>query len=182
MKPTEELIAEHDVIKRAIDVMEKANKRLEEGDDSVASVYPEIVDFIRQFADSCHHGKEEDILFNVMKERGVPADGPLAFMLAEHDRGREYVRNLSAAADRFLKGDESARAEIVMNAAGYADLLKNHIYKEDFVLYPMADKILTSQDQENLTEEFKKVEKNFGPKRRHQYEELVDRLEDELAS
>lgn len=182
MKPTESLVAEHDVIKRAIAVMEEANRRLETGDDSVADVYPQLVDFIRQFADACHHGKEEDLLFEVMKARGVPPGGPLQVMMVEHNQGRSYVKNLADAADRFQKGDESARVAIVENAAGYADLLKAHIHKENFVLYPMADKILTDADQRALETGFEQVEEKFGRDRHHRYEEMINDLENQLKA
>ena len=181
MESTETLVHEHDIIKRAISLLEKANSRLKAGDDSVASVYPKLVDFIRRFADESHHGKEEDILFQLLVERGMPRENsPLEIMFTGHEEGRGYVREIDKASSRFLNGDKSARADIIANSAGYARLLKDHIYKEDEVLYPMADKILSRDDQRKLEAEFHQVEERFGRERQLYYEDLVVELEREL--
>ncbi len=181
MESTETLVHEHDIIKRAIRLLEKANSRLRAGDDEVASVYPKLVDFIRHFADESHHGKEEDILFELLVERGVPRENsPLEIIFTEHEKGRDYVREIDKATSRFLNGDKSARADIIANSAGYARLLRDHIHKEDEVLYPMADKILSSDDQRKLEMGFHQVEERFGRARQLYYEDLVAKLEQEL--
>ncbi len=177
MKPTEALIAEHNIIKRAIALLEEADRRMEVGDDTAVNVYPQLIDFIREFADGCHHGKEEDLLFKVLIERGLPPEGPIKVMLDEHVQGRAYVKNLAQSVDKFQQGDKSVRATIIDNGEGYANLLKNHIEKEDVVLYPMADKILSAEDQEELEEGFGRVEENFGPERHHYYEDMIANLE-----
>lgn len=182
MESTQTLVHEHDIIKRAIKLLEKANARLAAGDDAVVSVYPKLVDFIRRFADESHHGKEEDILFQLLVERGMPRENsPLEIMFTEHETGRGYVREIDKASSRFLSGDKSARAEIIANGAGYARLLKDHIYKEDEVLYPMADKILSADDQRKLETEFHRVDERFGRERTRHYEDLVSDLEQELC-
>jgi hemerythrin-like domain-containing protein len=174
MRPTESLTAEHDVIKKAIALLEEADRRLEAGDDSIIDIYPQLIDFIKQFADACHHGKEEDLLFKILIGRGMPPEGPLKVMMADHAQGRTYVKNLAEAVDKFQQGDKSVREKIIENAEGYAILLKDHIQKEDFVLYPMADKILTDTDQHELKMGFDHVEESFGIDRRYQYEEMID--------
>jgi len=80
MKPTEILVYEHDIIKRAIKVLEAVDRRFEAGDDSVVAAYPPLIDFIREFADRCHHGKEEDILFKLLERRGMPRMGPIGVL------------------------------------------------------------------------------------------------------
>lgn len=183
MRSTEILTREHEVIKRAINLLETADDRLGAGDDSVANVYPKLVDFIRRFADECHHGKEEDILFGLLEERGMPRENsPLGIIFDEHEEGRRLVGNLDRASDRFIRGDKALRADIIRNGEGYARLLKDHIYKEDEVLYPMADKILSAADQHKLEEEFDRVESGFGRERYHHYERLISDLEEEYLA
>lgn len=180
MKSTEILMREHDIIKRAINLLEIVDDRLAAGDDAVVSVYPELVDFIKSFADECHHGKEEDILFELLEERGVPRENsPLAVMMDEHETGRRFVRNIERSANQFIHGDKAVRVQIIQNSESYARLLKDHIYKEDAVLYPMADKILSEADQQRLDEEFSRVEADFGPERHRHYEQMIADLEQE---
>jgi hemerythrin-like domain-containing protein len=91
------------------------------------------------FADKCHHGKEEDILFVAMTAMDMPQDsGPVAVMLAEHDEGRQYTAGFRSAAEQMKNGDAAAAADVVRNVYDYVNLLREHINKEDRVLYPMA--------------------------------------------
>ena len=69
----------------------------------------------------------------------MPAEGgPIAVMLAEHDQGRAYTRGMVDAAQRLKQGDGDAAQQLVDNALGYAGLLRQHIQKEDQILFPMA--------------------------------------------
>ena len=106
MKPTEELKIEHQAIKRMLKVMAGACGRLDRGAAVDAGHLESIVDFIQIFADQCHHGKEEDLLFPAMDEAGFSGEqGPIAVMLAEHAQGRapERARNAQALP---LSGDD----------------------------------------------------------------------------
>ncbi len=182
MRPTEVLMEEHELIKRAIRLLEKADARLRGGDDAVVEAYPPLVDFIRHFADECHHEKEEDILFNALEEHGVPRENsPLGVMLDEHEQGRRFVRRLSAATDEFLNGNKGEREAIISNAEGYAELLKAHIFKEDRVLYPMADKVLPEPEQKRIGAQFNEIEAEAGPGRHQHYEKVIEQLETRLA-
>lgn len=183
MKPTELLTEEHKVIKRAIRLLQEADRRLQEGDDSVIDIYPQLIDFIRHFADECHHGKEEDILFRLLERRGMPREmSPLGVMMTEHEHGRTFVRNIDEATHRFLEGDKSARENVAKNAEGYAGLLKSHIEKEDGILYPMADNMLTEADQNELLVRFDKVEDELGRDRHVHYEQLITDLEKKFTA
>ncbi len=56
--------------------------------------------FFREFADRCHHGKEEDMLFEVMIESDFNREaGPVAVMLYKHDVGREKVQVIRKAGE-----------------------------------------------------------------------------------
>jgi hemerythrin-like domain-containing protein len=102
--------------------------------------FADCVTFIRLFADACHHGKEEDLLFPELEQLGMPRhQGPIAVMLHEHQQGRAFARHMGDALDGARAGDVQARATLRNAASGYVNLIRNHIHKEDNVLFQMAD-------------------------------------------
>ena len=179
MKPTEQLKEEHRAIKLMLRIAEKVCEKLESGEQVDPEHLERIVEFIRVFADKCHHGKEEDLLFTAMEEAGIPKKGgPIGVMLTEHDIGRGYVKGMSEAIAKYKAGDRKASSEIVRNARSYIALLNQHIDKEDNILYPMADMHLSEGKQEELLEEFEKVERErIGAGKHEEFHKLLDHLE-----
>jgi hemerythrin-like domain-containing protein len=183
MKATEVLMDEHRVIERVLGALEEAANRLERGVEVDASFFLEATDFIRGFADGCHHQKEEGVLFKAMTAAGMPQDqGPLAVMLSEHEQGRAYTRNLREAAEKLQQGDEGAAALIAGYARGYTVLLRQHIDKEDSVLFPMAEHAIPASRHAEVEKEFEgvkaeEVEKGLPAR----YLALVEKLEQRLV-
>jgi len=159
MHPTEILSQEHRAIEEKLNALE-AEVVGSSGDASFRpEFFEEALDFFRHFADGCHHAKEENLLFPLLKERGLPAHGgPIGVMLAEHDEGRAYLKaigeNLAAAG----QGSAAARQQVYANAAAYIQLLRNHIYKEDNVLFRLARTLLEPDDVAELARQFASVE------------------------
>jgi len=103
----------------------------------------ECVSFIRLFADACHHGQEEDLLFPELMAMGMPKEtGPLAVMLKEHEMGRAYARHMVKSLPGARDGEPDARQVLVNAARGYINLIRAHINKEDHVLFNMADQMV----------------------------------------
>jgi hemerythrin-like domain-containing protein len=184
MKPTQELSNEHQAILLMIRILEKMSDRLEEGRQVDAGHLEKAVDFIKVFADKCHHGKEEDLLFPAMEKAGIPrTGGPLGVMLREHVMGRGFVKAMSEALAGIKKGDRKAVALFAENARNYGALLSQHIFKEDNVLYPMADGRLSSAEQDALEACFAEVEeKAVGHGKHEAYHRLLKELEAEYLA
>ncbi|WP_309492787.1 hemerythrin domain-containing protein [Candidatus Hecatella orcuttiae] len=182
MFATDILKEEHRMIKRMLKVLTAAAQKLEGGEEVSPAVFEEVIDFIRTFADRCHHGKEEQTLFPVLERRGLPREGgPTGTMRMEHERGREFVKAMAQAVERYRGGDEEAKHAIVANARGYVDLLTQHISKEDDVLYPLAEQVLGKKEHVELLEKFEEVEKTMvGEGKHQQYIKLLERLEREF--
>jgi hemerythrin-like domain-containing protein len=183
MLATEQLKQEHRLIERMLTVIEAAAEKQKAGHDLPPEFFPRLVDFVRNFADKCHHGKEEDNLFHAMEKHGIPGqDGPIGVMLVEHDRGRAYIREVDEASGRVASGDISALKVAVKNALGYAVLLRDHIYKEDNILYNMADQVLSTAEQAELIRVFEEVEiERLGPGKHDEYIKLVEEMEKEVG-
>jgi hemerythrin-like domain-containing protein len=151
-KATALLSDEHRVIERVLAVMEKLLQR--PAADSLKS-WNKALDFIRHFADQCHHIKEEKVLFPAMEAHGIPNEGgPVGMMLLEHEEGRSYVRAMFDALGKIAAGDPSAQAALFENAKQYLRLLREHIQKEDEILFRMADEVLSADEQKKLLAAF----------------------------
>ena len=156
--PTQVLMAEHELILEALDALERKVAAIRAGTAPDRAYFEKAVRFLREFADKCHHGKEENLLFKRMTERGFPVQsGPIAVMLSEHEAGRAYIRGIADGAAK-LGTDPAAADRIAENARGYIDLLRAHIGKENNVLFPMADRTLSPEDQGHLAKEFERFE------------------------
>ncbi|MEE9914108.1 MAG: hemerythrin domain-containing protein [Deltaproteobacteria bacterium] len=180
MKPTEILKEEHKLVLLMLKIMEAVCTRLSQGQAVSTEDLAAIIDFIRTFADGCHHAKEEKLLFVALEKAGMPQnDGPVAVMLSEHALGRGYVQGMDSALGMMKNGDPSAAGAFAKNARGYIELLVNHIDKEDRVLFVMADQRLSPEAQTELLEGFDRVEREeTGAGVHEKYHALLHRLRD----
>ncbi len=181
MNATDILMSEHRIIERVLASLEKASRDLQQGKDVRPGFFLDASDFIKGFADGCHHKKEEDVLFPTMIAAGVPAkSGPVAVMLAEHEAGREYVRAMRSAAQRLENGDENARGELFAAVSGYVQLLRDHINKEDHILFPLAGRVIPVAKQDKVSDDFERVEhEETGEGVHEKYLALAEVLEKE---
>lgn len=175
MTPTETLKHEHQIILMGLSAVEREMRQIQGGGPVSEERIGQMIDFIQSFADRCHHAKEEKLLFTRMQERGVPAQGgPIGVMLQEHDDGRRLVRAAAEVLPQATAGDATARTALADNLLRFGDLLRAHINKEDNILYPMADEILTTVDQADLTAAFDRVEaEEMGEGTHERYHQLV---------
>ena len=154
-KAIEVLMNEHRLIEQVLGSLETFASEVEGG---LAPERPVLVDygaFFREFADSCHHGKEEDILFQRMTERGFPREtGPVAVMLYEHEVGRGHVSALRQVGDGTGPPTAVETRVVLENAGAFIPLLRAHILKEDRILYPMAVRLLTGPEMDAMEADF----------------------------
>jgi hemerythrin-like domain-containing protein len=179
MNLTTDLVEEHKLIKRMIDVLEKSIAKLEKGETVNPLVFEQATDFVRNFADKFHHAKEEDILFKEMVKKGMPEkDSPIEAMLIEHDQGREFVKGVVNATEDLQKGNKEAVKELIRNAKGYIELLREHIEKENDILYPLAERMFTEDEKSRQNGLFKEANlKKGGQTTADKYKDIVISLE-----
>jgi hemerythrin-like domain-containing protein len=153
MKSTKLLMADHDIILNAIHVLDTMRTDIDHRKDVDFDDIRSLLTFLREFADGCHHVKEEAMLFPALIQAGLPLqDGPLAVLSHEHESGRALTAAMEEALDRNNKED------FVMYAVRYATLLREHIEKENSVLFDMADRTLTYEEDQNLADAFAQFE------------------------
>lgn len=175
---TQVLRDEHDAILRMLDVTDESARRLDAGENVPAHVLNGLLEFLKLFADRCHHGKEEDLLFPLLEKKGLPRNGgPIGVMLHEHELGRKLIAEMSAAAEAYTTGDQGAGARWAQPARHYSALLREHIQKENNILFVMAERMLSEAEQQALKQSFDKVEvEKMGAGTHERLHALMDQL------
>lgn len=183
MKLTEILSSEHRVIEQVIAALGAAAGRIDAGSSVRPGFFADAAEFIAAFADGYHHGKEELVLFEAMARHGVPTQtGPVAVMLYEHDEGRRLTSGLRDAAARLAAGEPGAADIVADYARAYGELLTQHIFKEDNILFPLAERAIAPTAWEDILREAERVELERAQRApKASYIELARRLCQEMG-
>ncbi|AHM57581.1 hemerythrin HHE cation binding domain protein (plasmid) [Peptoclostridium acidaminophilum DSM 3953] len=157
------MVDEHVYIKRMLLVLRKASYAVMQGAQIDYDDFGKMIDFVRGYADRHHHGKEEKLLFNRMVDEigGAAEKLVKSGMLVEHDLGRLHMNELEAALERVKAGDDESKLDVIANAVSYTHLLHRHIDKEDAVVYPFAQRQLSSDTLETINSECESFEKQM---------------------
>lgn len=176
-KATEELEREHKLIQKVVAVMARIVVQLEFRHAVSAEVLRNLLQFMREFNDQCHHGKEESYFFPYLETKGVPSTGcPLSALKGEHAQSRRLMDELNSAATAYIEHPERGRLTLIQVLQSLVALYPAHIWKEDFLLFPMADKILAESDHEVLLEQFVMAEAALGTNAHDRFETLAQDL------
>jgi len=183
MKATAILREEHRLIQDVLDALERGAKKLAEGAQLPDDFFTNVLDFIRCFADDAHHRKEEGVLFKAMIRHGFSEEtGPVAVMLHEHDEARRFTQMLLESTDKLRRGDANAREEVIMYALAYVRLLRQHIMKENNILFDMADRIIPEAEYAQIDAGFETIEREeIGPAVHAKYRALAGELSAQSA-
>jgi len=168
---------EHRIVQQVVAGMAMLADELEESKPVKPQLLKEIVEFLRVFVDQCHHAKEDKYLFPLLEQRGVPADGcPLGALKHEHENGRLLVTQLTGAVEAYANSGGTIKNSLIPALRGLVELYPNHIWKEDYLLFPLAGKVLSASDHEALSRQFEEVELEFGPDLHSRFERLALKL------
>ncbi|NTV13960.1 MAG: DUF438 domain-containing protein [Desulfobulbaceae bacterium] len=142
------LIAEHELIERAMAVL-KANLEKLPGGDHLQ--FGRALDFLMEFGDKIHNRKEEEFLFPLMQERGIPIQGgPIGVMLVEHTTERQLLQQMSAVLAGLAQSTPEKINKFRQEGLEYLKIRAEHIWKENDILYPMARQVMRPDDAEKL--------------------------------
>ncbi len=137
-----------------VDALEKKCSIIKNGGEIGIDFFEKVIDFIKNYADKFHHAKEEDILFKELCKDSVQGNlhcNPVEQMLYEHNIGRNFVKGMK---DGLIEKD---KRKLVENSLGYVQLIREHIFKEDNILYPMADGVIDLKTQDIMLSKFEDV-------------------------
>jgi len=163
MMPIGPLMEEHRLIEKLMPHL----RRAAEAGRRDGRIDPRFVDlaldFIRTYADRCHHGKEEDILFKVLESKPLTAAhrATMDELVEEHKRGRQWVRELAEASEAHKSGDGGALAVILERLEFLATFYPAHIRKEDEVFFLPAMGYLSDREKAAMIEAEHEFDRNF---------------------
>jgi len=174
----EYLIAEHEMIERAMAVLKERLNDME-GSAKKPLQMVRALDFLLEFGDKIHNAKEEKHLFPLMQERGVPSEGgPIGVMLMEHEMERELLTAMVAAAPKLKDMEIDELAAYRDKGIKYLEVRAEHIWKENDVLYPMARRLLSDDYAAGLLEAFFAIDRAaYGESAHEKFAAMVDEVE-----
>ncbi len=154
---------EHDAIVMALRILAEIDRHAIVHDPVHQEDLRALVNFLSEFADACHHGKEETLLFPRLVQTGnLQVQQAIERLLPEHTRGRHWIAKMRQALQPF-------KAEVFHDAArGYAELLLAHIEQENTVLFPMAERLLSTEELIALAREYEEFEVKVMGRERHE--------------
>lgn len=174
--PAGPLMAEHRVIERMLAVLERELGVIARRRKADPRLIDSATDFIRTYADLCHHGKEEDILFRRLADK--PLSDELAKVMtglvADHVRGRSMTRSLIDANSRYRSGDASALGDIETGVRNLIEFYPGHIEKEDRHFFKPCLEYFSDAEKEKMLADFDEFDRALIHEK---YRALVEELE-----
>lgn len=171
---TEILMTDHETTERVFAAFERA---LAGSTPPSTTVVADALEYFTGYVERCHNHKEEDHLFPLAAQRGMPLEGgPLAVMIADHRRSEVALAAFREAAGEYIAGRNDALPALNAAFGEYAGILKEHFWKENDILFPMARRVLEAGDDERVLAGIATVEAAAGPDARAHYYALAGRL------
>ena len=163
MLPIAPLMIEHRLIEKMLAVIQKEIGRGEKQNKINPEFIDLAVDFIRMYADRCHHGKEEDILFRDLKQKPLSTEEKQIMdeLIEDHQLGRKTVADLVEAKGRYMKGDQEALPLMLDRMRFLVDFYPRHIEKEDKHFFMPIMKYFNKEEQEVMLQEEWEFDKNL---------------------
>jgi len=172
------LVYEHELIERAMAVLKQNLDKLESKTYDPTQLI-RALDFLLEFGDKVHNKKEEDHLFPLMQERGIPVEGgPLGVMLAEHEAERQLLSRLMTEVPKLADFPPGEVERFKQEGLEYLRIRAEHIWKENDVLYNMGRQVLSADDGTALLDSFNAIdEAAYGKTAKENYLSMVVELE-----
>lgn len=175
--PAGPLIAEHRVIERVIAVMESQLEAITVQGVADPRMIDRITDFIRTYADRCHHGKEEDVLFRELAKKGLDPllEAEMRELIEDHVRARAMTRALAEANERYAAGEMDALGEIEHSMRQLAEFYPAHIEKEDRHFFKPSIAYLSDDEREAMLREFSELDRTLIHEKYRLFAEEMER-------
>ncbi|MBL7132271.1 MAG: hemerythrin domain-containing protein [Candidatus Omnitrophica bacterium] len=163
MMPVGPLMIEHRLIERMIRIMQANLETIRKEGKLDPGFVDTAVDFIRTYADRCHHGKEEDILFRDLAKKKISDEHQriMQELIEEHKMGRNNVKKLVEAKEKYVRGNKDALKDIVSNMEILVKFYPKHIEKEDKRFFIPCMDYFTGPEKDTMLNEMHEFDRNM---------------------
>jgi hemerythrin-like domain-containing protein len=174
--PIAPLMIEHRLIERVISLMQKEFEAAKQKQSINANFIGFAVDFMKTYADKCHHGKEEDIFFYELAKKNLSPElkNIMDELIQEHGISRVNVKELSAEKESYIKGDKNSLNKIFEPMKVILELYPKHIEKEDRCFFLPSMKYFSDAEKDEMLKKFFEFDKNII---HDKYKNLVEHYE-----
>ena len=129
-----------------------------ESEENINQLFVELIKSVETFKaelDS-HSEREEGVLFPMMGTYIGTTSGPIAVMEYEHEQAKSFINAFLENAEKENPTLEEMKnsAELVKNAH---NILTEHFTKEENVLFPMAERMLSDEEKEELLKRIQEI-------------------------
>jgi hemerythrin-like domain-containing protein len=178
MTITEILIDEHKDIIELLNIMSKIARNIKSNDVFYTSDVEDIIDFLKFFIDRNHHGKEEILFPTIISPEIKEENESLNEILYEHTLARNYLKDIYSCVENCKIGNAFSGELLADSLTNYVVLIKEHIQKEEKVIFPMAEEVLSSAKQNEIYGQFERLESKLLTKDfRDHYHKLLENLQ-----
>lgn len=181
-KTTQILVQEREAIRKVVAVMAQVREQLEVRHSVDADLLRDVVQFMRVFCDQCHHGKQDSYLFPLLESKGMPTTGsPMSDLKEAHQKGRQLTNELSLACSKYIADQRTGRLSLMKALHSLVSLYREHMWKEEYLLLPIVEKMLSVEDHKHLADQFRMAESDIGAGAHRAYEALAEDLRLRMA-
>ncbi|MFX1319161.1 MAG: hemerythrin domain-containing protein [Promethearchaeota archaeon] len=185
MYPIDILLDEHKLVERVFTIIEKARDKLQDKEEIPAPIFWKIVEFIRGYADVVHHSKEEDILFDTLRDHDTDlpeeVDRNIAVLIEEHIEALDIANEMHKSIREYHRGVPEGREKILKTVTDYLKLMQPHFKMEEEEVFPALVNVLSDKEKNMMKADFDRFDEILGGKGVHKrYTKIVEELEKEF--
>jgi hemerythrin-like domain-containing protein len=155
MMPIAPMMIEHRLIERMIEVMRTELDRFLQEKKAYPDLILTFVDFVRTYADRCHHGKEEYILFRELEKKDLSKEhrDTMGQLIKDHKWARQQTGDLVEATEKYAAGDEGMFLIITARLKALTDFYPQHIEKEDKHFFLPVMRYFSKEERDAMLQE-----------------------------
>ena len=166
MEISHDLIKEHGRILQGLEYLSMARHALEKNLHPPKEFFETAVLFFREYADKFHHYKEEFLMFSFLaRKKEGSIDLEMGSLRYQHELNRGCIAKIEKSLNGYDMENEIAVTTLLVNLSSFISILRRHIYREDYLFFPMAEAELSESEKKLLLQQFKQEEETVGGKK-----------------
>ena len=182
MKAVDMLKDEHRTIERVLAAISMVTTNAGHGTIVRPDFYTNSLGFLDEFIEGIHF-KKEDVVFKILDEHGISSQsGTIGSLINEHKQSHEFLSSLRSAAEQWQKGDSSARSDVIWAASSYVRHFRDHVQKENSILFALFEQNVPEEEKTVVTDVFKRMNTSEnGENLQDKYKKAAATIEDDAS-